>query len=476
MKSENKQVCEDFEPPLRFLIQIDLVTLIAMSDLLGRLLLEEPLVAKQVIQEVVHLSVKALGQLPYISGEQVQVTIRLQSFPSVPDVCMGPDTKVTGLARMQGVLVARTAPGKYVVSAVYRCPVATCKNSRGRRSTRLLVTSPRCRLCGSDLEEVPRARDIGDQVVGFLLPHGALTAVAKGRHQALMVCFTDDLTCDLELGVDYSVVGYNDSDMFHTWRVSRWRSPYTMLTQELPLLVLPPAIHQLYLGVSECSPQSPWLFVVSLAACIGSDFYPGDTFLHLKLGLLLSLASQGCSRPVPVLAVGAETLVASRLMCRAGALAQRYVPVTSLGLFSSVGGVEHVDDNKSCWCEAGALLFSATGVCHLGDWAKLKQATARSHIQSAVESGVVPIETTGLLASGPSSATTIYPLRSSVWTYQAPPRGNKPSERAQLKTLIKSPKAPQHLVTSAIHCRQRWETRASVGLKAGCHAITQSGQ
>lgn len=46
--------------------------------------------------------------------------------------------------------------------------------------------------------------------------------------------------------------------------------------------------------VDSAATDSPWAFAVSLASQLGGGRYPAHTFLHLKLGVLLSLASQVC--------------------------------------------------------------------------------------------------------------------------------------------------------------------------------------
>lgn len=51
---------------------------------------------------------------------------------------------------------------------------------------------------------------------------------------------------------------------------------------------------------SQHCPNSPWAFVTALAAQVAADTFPAPALLHLKLGLILSLASQVRVSMLPV--------------------------------------------------------------------------------------------------------------------------------------------------------------------------------
>lgn len=86
--------------------------------------------------------------------------------------------------------------------------------------------------------------------------------------------------------------------------------------------------------------------------------------------------------PVPILAVGPDTLAAHHLLRHASLLAQRCVTLSSPSHWGPLHGTAHHDEQGSSWLEAGALLLASTGVCFLGDWAKFKSTNMRSSILS----------------------------------------------------------------------------------------------
>ncbi|XP_063240861.1 uncharacterized protein LOC134541368 [Bacillus rossius redtenbacheri] len=177
-------------PVLRFSVRVDLLRLIHLSGHCGRLLLAEPLVARDVIQKVVHLSLEALVPHLVLGRDQVQITVRLETFPSTSLLTRGP--QLTGLVLMKGVLVARTTTVKYICSSVYRCPTPGCGNRAGtRRAGPTLLQGARCRHCGECLEELPRGRDTGDQVQGLLLAPEALRGRPARPLPPVLVCFRD---------------------------------------------------------------------------------------------------------------------------------------------------------------------------------------------------------------------------------------------------------------------------------------------
>ncbi|PSN50265.1 hypothetical protein C0J52_02368, partial [Blattella germanica] len=245
-----------------------------------------------------------------------------------------------------------------------------------------------------------------------------------------------ELSTNLELGIRYDIPGVQKSSYFEAWNVQRWKSGIERKVHhpEIPFITLPSTICTLHAVLSQSCPQSPWAVVTALAAQIGFEMYPPTVLLHLKLGLLLSLASQGRNQsPVPVLAVGTDTLAAHQLLNNASHLAQRRVSVNSQSLWGPLQGTSHLDEQGKNWLEAGALLLSSTGVCFLGDWTKFKSANLYSPVLSAIESGKVTITTQKLGVPGPSIK---FPLQCAVWTYQYWSPELKANEQSKLQTLI----------------------------------------
>ncbi|XP_069678726.1 minichromosome maintenance domain-containing protein 2 [Periplaneta americana] len=294
------------------------------------------------------------------------------------------------------------------------------------------------------MKELCRARDTGDQVLGLVISPSALENLSSKksvRHQSTLVCFQDELTTDLELGVRYNIPGLQTNEHFLAWNVQRWvPSTVAKIHRQVPLsFYLPPTISTLQAKLGEYCSHSPWALVATLAAQLASDLFPTTTLLHLKLGLLLSLATQGRSYesrpPVPILAVGSDYLIAHRLLSRVSVLANRCVTNGSSLSWGSLHGTAHHDEQGNCWLEAGYLLLASTGVCFLGDWAKYKSNNLRSAILSAIESGQVTIDTQ-MLPFSKSAVSSKFPLQCSVWTYRCWAPGGKEAEKTQLHTLI----------------------------------------
>ena len=78
-------------------------------------------------------------------------------------------------------------------SKVYQCQERHCEGHGGYRIQENRVqNASRCIVCGSDVKENCRARDIGDEVLGLLVSPYALKNSASEeflRHQSILVCF-----------------------------------------------------------------------------------------------------------------------------------------------------------------------------------------------------------------------------------------------------------------------------------------------
>jgi len=85
------------------------------AGLFSTLLLNEPSVAQCIIHYVIHCSASTLADIPDMQPEDVQVLLRLRSLPALPGlVKTGPGKSSSGLILLQGILVARTLPTKYM--------------------------------------------------------------------------------------------------------------------------------------------------------------------------------------------------------------------------------------------------------------------------------------------------------------------------------------------------------------------------
>lgn len=110
--------------------------------------------------------------------------------------------------------------------------------------------------------------------------------------------------------------------------------------------------------------STDWTFVYSLAAQLSYKIYPMNSYMNLKLSLLLSIASVGPDpkkAPMPIVAVGLNAGDASAIMNQVANLANRFV--------NALVDITGATINKDNCIEAGPLLLAKSGVCYLGDWA-----------------------------------------------------------------------------------------------------------
>ncbi|XP_067009465.1 minichromosome maintenance domain-containing protein 2 isoform X2 [Anabrus simplex] len=254
-----------------------------------------------------------------------------------------------------------------------------------------------------------------------------------GSHQAITVCFQDDLISGLHLGAQYNVAGHQSNKFFHAWSVQLW-CPVGLGSSHLPLST---NIAKLHAWINEISVNSPWAFVTAICSYLAVDLYPTSAFFPLKYGLILSIANQASNIPIAILAVGEDTSVASHLMNRACYLAHRHQTFSCPAVSGPIGGVARWDEKGYRWFEAGPLILAAPGVCYLGDWSKFKQRNLQSTILSALESGQVSFDTQGSGPVGPTLSAPTFPLRCAVWTYWSwASHSRKQADQAHFHTLV----------------------------------------
>jgi hypothetical protein len=79
------------------------------------LLLNEPSVAQHIIHYVVHYAASTAADIPDLQPEDIQLLLRLKSLPALPGLVKTvPENNSSGLILLQGILVARTLPIKYM--------------------------------------------------------------------------------------------------------------------------------------------------------------------------------------------------------------------------------------------------------------------------------------------------------------------------------------------------------------------------
>lgn len=148
------------------------------------------------------------------------------------------------------------------------------------------------------------------------------------------------------------------------------------------------------------SRYSDFAFVFAVAAQMCQDLLPMDCFIHLKIGLLLSLASievESKRPPISIIALGKESSSANLLMTNIGNAARRFVSPTE----DFATGV--VKDN---FVKFGPLQLARTGICYIGNWNRLKPQLLDKMFKS-LETGKLIIE----------NSTMSMPLQCAVWGY-----------------------------------------------------------
>jgi len=83
---------------------------------------------------------------------------------------------------------------------------------------------------------------------------------------------------------------------------------------------------------------------------------------------------KGSLRPLPLLVVGQENVLAAGVLDSAARLAPRSVVH---GCQNALCGVakKSEDFRQDLWIEAGSLLLASQGICLAGDWTALKKET-----------------------------------------------------------------------------------------------------
>lgn len=145
---------------------------------------------------------------------------------------------------------------------------------------------------------------------------------------------------------------------------------------------------------------SDFAFVFAVAAQMCQDLLPMDSFIHLKIGLLLSLASievEGRRPPISIIALGKESSSANLLMTNIGNAARKFVSPTEDFTTGQV---------KDNFVKFGPLQLARTGICYIGNWNRLKPQLLDKMFKS--------LETGKLIIEG---STMSMPLQCAVWGY-----------------------------------------------------------
>ncbi|XP_028166744.1 uncharacterized protein LOC114357358 [Ostrinia furnacalis] len=348
-------------PPLRYILEIDVMDLLNHSPCVGKLLLDEPIKFQRSCNKILYACLKSIGNdlLSDVQVTQVAVNVRLRALPRLL-VGLNPRS-YPGLVQFQGLLLDISKPMPSVYHTVWSCPEQCDGNE-------VIVpyipkTPPKCYICRSVLFENSGLRRCGEQVI----------ATFKVKQELLIRKFkiVDDLIIKLKLGSVFSITATILKKTMDVWSLEEVVALPAPMTSAVPA-----DISELY---NICD-GIPWKFIYCLASSIGVNVCPLNCFMHLKISLLMSLTSLKAnmvtgSSIIHVLAAGLDTSIVGTLMEEGAKLAD-----TSIALGSSNSTV------------STALLGSSGGVCFMPLPLHTYNQKLTSAILSAIESGEISHE------------------------------------------------------------------------------------
>ncbi|XP_065342239.1 minichromosome maintenance domain-containing protein 2-like isoform X1 [Cloeon dipterum] len=393
-------------PPLCFRPEINLTKLETVSEYLFFIFTKEPALVEKLMQQVaLHVLRDFLGGKTILSEadlEQIHTPLRL-CFDETENLHLEDSSKLQ-LVLITGVLSSYSSSSNYIRSSVSRCKgkAGTCPGAAPKRHLGAWIRGRLCNFCNSEDIEVPEERDVGEEVIGTLLPLSGLDCSTKGKTKAIRVIFRDDLSSGLLIGCSVQIL---------CRPVAVQRSPnLAFLACSRPVSAALPqkiAISDPLKDLYAQYESSPWAAVAALSMHLGKEILPQGCLFNARMGMLLSMASQGSHRPLPLFILGRENILASKVMESAAKLAPRSVFHSCQNATSGIAKKSE-EDKVDHFIEAGSLVLASWGVCFVGEWTGLKKE-ARTEILSAIEKGVATIKLPNNLLE--------FPMKASVWTY-----------------------------------------------------------
>lgn len=317
-------------PPLRFLLELDIMDLIDVFPELGEVLIREPMKLQKMCNDILFACLQStnIERRNNIEYAQVAVTLRLKS---VPQLFKPNQHHYKGLVTIDGLLLTFSKPESYVYHSVWSCP-EECEGSEVILHY-IPKHSQKCNVCKSILFENSGLRRCGERV----------TATFKIKDQLLPKKFLiiDDFFPKLNLGSRYILHVVVTKKITAVWSLEKVIPLPAPITSPIPK-----DVEELF---KACG-GTPWKFIYCLASSIGVNVCPLSCFMHLKINLLLSLTSIKAnaitgSSIVHVLVGGFDTRYVGEIMAEAAKLADRSVvlgasnAVVSTALVASSGGI-----------------------------------------------------------------------------------------------------------------------------------------
>ncbi|XP_063385473.1 uncharacterized protein LOC134671544 [Cydia fagiglandana] len=366
-----KEECENFLqklndksarfPPFRYLLEIDVMDVIDLVPDVGNLLLKEPLKLQHKFNEILFACLQNVNNYTHgIECPQVAVTLRLKSVPSV--LLRTNSRNFSGLVHFRGLLLAISKPASYAYHTVWSCP-EECEGSEVILQY-IPKVPPKCYVCKSVLFENSGLKRCGEKVTA--------TFLLKGQMLTKQFLILDDLIPKLKLGSIYDIYGVILKKITSIWSIEEVLPFAAPVTSPIPS-----DIAKLYRSCNGI----PWSFIYCLASSLGLNVCPLNTFMELKINLLLSLASVkanalNSSKIIHVLVANFDTRYVGEIMTHAAKLADRSV---FLGTSNTTVST--------------ALIASSGGVCVMPLPLHSYNQKQTSAILTAIESGEISTET-----------------------------------------------------------------------------------
>ncbi|XP_059470477.1 uncharacterized protein LOC132193671 [Neocloeon triangulifer] len=396
-------------PALCFRPEINLTKLKTMSVPLWRMCVEQPALAERLLQQLtMYILAEFLGGRQLFSEfdcEQIFTPLRLSlEADDLEKESLQKNSKQQ-LVLIKGVLSSYVSPSKYVRSCVTRCRNGECPGAQLKRRPGSWFKGRLCFYCKTEELEMPEERDVGEEVLVTILPLQGLDTAVGGKTSAIQIIFKDDLSAGLTIGSTIQVLCrpamLQRAPNLTLEACSRVTTELSLSqTKMIPLTFHVEEFYSRY-------ENSPWATVAALAMHFGRDMLPYGCLFNVRMNMILSLASQGSIRPLPLLVLGQENVLASRIMESAAKLSYRSL---IHGCQNTISGVARKwEDNRENHCvEAGSLVLASEGVCLVGDWTGLKNE-AKTEFKSAIEKGFATVK----LPNKPLE----FPMKASVWTH-----------------------------------------------------------
>ncbi|XP_071086744.1 minichromosome maintenance domain-containing protein 2-like [Haliotis cracherodii] len=426
-----------------FKLDVDPAELTELNAALGNFVLLKPLKATEIFQEIVFQTAQELELLPSDTTlSQISVFLKLASLPSPLEGCrikcmkdLSRNIGSCNYVKFDGVVTGVTGISKYTRSTRYVCPHPACEGNEGHKFIRVHIAGAsetqtirkdfRCSACGSVLEEDKSSRIISDKLLAEVVHedcfHDVINAKTRQRVQAVPVYVRDELCEKIQIGKKYQIIGMVRKDIIGEVVNLALEANNIIEISHIVHPLTPSFLPESLVCLYSDRRDSPWSFSLSLAYVFGGEIAPPGSYLQLKLGLMLSLATVSEEKPLHILGIGSEVETIQRLMDYGRQFCDRSVcHMAGCHLTGKVISDRH--ETAPYFIEGGSLLLAAGGVCFLGELGRLKKKV-QEHLQAVLGSTKVYLEL-GSKHTGGLPQRTVQPLTCQIWGYS----DNKPNK------------------------------------------------